>query len=85
MCSLQHPIQIVCVSYLHTNSAVPATVTQEGLPLIETDCISCGQCSSFCPVGAITEKDDVAEVLRALDDPTVIPVLQTAPSVSLQV
>lgn len=52
-----------------------------GRPLSQTDCISCGQCTIFCPTGAIREVDHVSTVLQALNDPQKIVVLQTAPSV----
>ena len=29
----------------------------------------CGQCAAVCPVGAISEHDDIGEVWAALDDP----------------
>jgi NADP-reducing hydrogenase subunit HndD len=33
----------------------PCMATRAGRPLRETDCISCGQCTVFCPTGAIKE------------------------------
>ena len=37
--------------------------------LAEVDCVSCGQCIVACPTGALSEKDDTARVLAALNDP----------------
>jgi NADP-reducing hydrogenase subunit HndD len=50
-------------------------------PLSETKCVLCGQCSIVCPVGAIYEKEDIARVWMALDDPDLHVVVQTAPAV----
>uniref|UniRef100_A0A7S3PBK2 NADPH--hemoprotein reductase n=1 Tax=Amphora coffeiformis TaxID=265554 RepID=A0A7S3PBK2_9STRA len=61
-------------------SAPPCMSTKSGRPLTETDCISCGQCTSFCPTGAIKEVDHTARVMRALSDPNMTVVLQTAPT-----
>jgi NADH-quinone oxidoreductase subunit G/NADP-reducing hydrogenase subunit HndD len=44
-------------------------------------CTFCGQCSLVCPVGAITEKEDIDEVWAALADPTKIVIVQDAPAV----
>ncbi len=44
-------------------------------------CVQCGQCSAVCPVGAIVEKDQIAEVFEALDDPSKVVVVQTAPAI----
>lgn len=44
-------------------------------------CVQCGQCSAVCPVGAITERDQVKDVWAALDDPTKTVVVQTAPAI----
>jgi NADP-reducing hydrogenase subunit HndD len=44
-------------------------------------CVQCGQCGAVCPVGAITEKDHIAAVWAALDDPTKHVVVQTAPAI----
>ncbi len=51
------------------------------LDLAETSCISCGQCVSVCPTGALTEKSAIEDVLAAIEDPTKHVVVQTAPSV----
>lgn len=50
-------------------------------PLGEVSCISCGQCITVCPTGAIAERDDTAKVIDALNDPTKHVIVQTAPAV----
>jgi iron-only hydrogenase group A len=49
--------------------------------LDEVVCVQCGQCGAVCPVGAIGEKDQVADVWKALDDPTKHVIVQTAPAI----
>ncbi|MBQ2758246.1 MAG: iron hydrogenase small subunit [Clostridia bacterium] len=49
--------------------------------LAETSCISCGQCITVCPTGAIAERDDTAKVIAALNDPEKHVIVQTAPAV----
>ena len=44
-------------------------------------CTNCGQCSLVCPVGAITEKENIQEVWDALNDPAKFVVIQDAPAV----
>ncbi len=49
--------------------------------LDDVACVQCGQCAAVCPVGAISERDSVADVWAALDDPTKTVVVQTAPAI----
>src|SRR5208337_2516906 len=39
-------------------------------PLSDVVCVQCGQCAAVCPVGAISERDEIGRVWEALDDPT---------------
>ena len=52
-----------------------------GDTLKEAVCVQCGQCAAVCPVGAITEKDDIDKVWKAIDDPNKFVVVQTAPAI----
>ena len=51
------------------------------LPLGEVGCISCGQCITVCPTGALSERDDTQKVMDALNDPDKHVIVQTAPAV----
>ena len=50
-------------------------------PLGNVACVSCGQCITACPTGALQEKDQCAEVMEVLADPEKYVVVQTAPAV----
>ena len=49
--------------------------------LEDVACVQCGQCAAVCPVGAISEHDQIQEVWNALDDPAKHVVVQTAPAI----
>ena len=51
------------------------------MPLGDASCISCGQCITVCPTGAIAERDDTQKVLDAINDPEKHVIVQTAPAV----
>jgi NADP-reducing hydrogenase subunit HndD len=60
------------------NSVIGPAFTSE---LGDVVCVQCGQCSAVCPVGAISEKDNIDLVWQALDDPKKHVVVQTAPAI----
>ncbi len=55
------------------------------MPLASTACISCGQCITVCPTGALRERDDTDKVWKALADPAKHVVVGTAPAVRAQI
>ena len=48
-----------------------------------SNCITCGQCIMVCPTGALHEKDNVSQVMEALQNPDKYPVVQISPTVSV--
>ena len=50
-------------------------------PISETECTFCGQCVSVCPTAALEKVDNNHEVLKALNDPNKLVIVQTAPAV----
>ncbi len=49
--------------------------------LLHSPCVKCGQCTSYCPTGAIYEEEHTQEVWEALNNPEMVVVAQIAPSV----
>lgn len=47
----------------------------------ESVCVHCGQCANVCPTAALVEHNETEAVFRALEDPNLHVVAQTAPSI----
>jgi iron-only hydrogenase group A len=60
------------------NSVIGPAFSSE---LADVVCVQCGQCAAVCPVGAISERDNIDQVWAALDDPGKHVVVQTAPAI----
>ncbi|SCM76961.1 NADP-reducing hydrogenase subunit HndC [uncultured Pleomorphomonas sp.] len=55
------------------------------IPLADSPCVRCGQCSAHCPTGAIVEYDETVDVWNRLQDPDAYCVVQIAPAVRVAV
>lgn len=50
-------------------------------PIMNSECVNCGQCVAVCPTGALTENAHIDEVIAAINDPNKTVVVQPAPAV----
>jgi NADP-reducing hydrogenase subunit HndD len=80
-----HHVQETGILYSHFRSADVQVAPEYGKSLSDVACVLCGQCAAVCPVGAIHEKDDIARVWAALDDPAKHVVVQVAPAVRVSI
>jgi NADP-reducing hydrogenase subunit HndD len=49
--------------------------------MADSVCVHCGQCAMVCPTAAIVEHNHTEDVFRALEDPAIHVVVQTAPAI----
>ncbi len=56
-----------------------------GIPLADSPCIKCGQCSAHCPTGAIVEYDETQKVWDMINDPNITTIVQIAPAVRVAI
>ncbi len=80
-----HHVQETGILYSHFRSIDVQVAPEYGKSLSDVACVLCGQCAAVCPVGAIHEKDDIARVWAALDDPARHVVVQVAPAVRVSI
>ena len=72
---------ILCGQCLEVCKHVMSVYGYYELPLKnEIVCVHCGQCTLWCPTGAITEKKDITKVMAALENADRHVVIQTAPA-----
>ncbi len=75
---------VSAIDFLQRGSkSVVGTAFDKGLNV--SSCINCGQCIVVCPTGALHERSNVDDVLRALNDPESFVVVQHAPAVSVTI
>ena len=80
----QNQQDVWALSYLNRGLATKITAAG-GIPLAESPCIKCGQCSAHCPTGAIVEYDDTQKVWEMLQDPDIYTIVQIAPAVRVAI
>lgn len=78
VCSERQKVGVLTVANRAENYRVTTFFNKD---LKNTGCISCGQCSKVCPVGAIYEKESLEKLWDAIDNTNKTVVVQVAPAV----
>lgn len=77
---------ILCGQCLEVCEKVQTVYGYYELPIKkDITCVNCGQCTLWCPTAAITERDEIQSVVRALEDPKMHVVIQTAPATRVSI
>mgnify|MGYP002523505843 FL=1 len=78
MCSKIQSVGVIGANRRGFNTEIGCAFNRN---LGDVDCVACGQCIKVCPTGALSEVDDTAKVIEALNDPNKYVIFGTAPSV----
>lgn len=78
MCSKIQSVGVIGANRRGFNTEIGCAFNRN---LGDVDCVACGQCIKVCPTGALTDVDDTAKVVEALNDPDKYVIFGTAPSV----
>ncbi|MCH4172386.1 MAG: [FeFe] hydrogenase, group A [Lactobacillus sp.] len=78
VCDHIQSLHVWDVLYPGTQSTIGV---HENKAICDSNCSLCGQCITHCPVGALSERDDVARMKKALADPDVTTIVQIAPAI----
>ena len=81
-CAELQGIEVLGFTHRGTDAMVSPAFDRK---MIETDCVSCGQCRVVCPTGALTIHNNMDEVWHALGDKNTRVVAQIAPAVRVAV
>ena len=81
-CAELQGIEVLGFTHRGTDAMVSPAFDRK---LIDTDCVSCGQCRVVCPTGALTIHNNMDDVWQALHDKNTRVVAQIAPAVRVAV
>ncbi|HOV10354.1 MAG TPA: NADH-dependent [FeFe] hydrogenase, group A6 [Bacteroidales bacterium] len=73
---------VSCIEYTHRGSKT-LIGTSMGKGLNTSSCVNCGQCIMVCPTGALSERNQTAEVQDVLHKKDKVAIVQYAPSISV--
>ncbi len=76
--------RVGAIDFMHRGSKMRVG-TAFNIPIAESNCVGCGQCSAVCPTGAIVVKSNVREVWKMLDDKDTLVTIQIAPAVRVAI
>lgn len=82
MCAEIQGVGAVNFANRGSNSVV---ITAFGKDMAKTECVNCGQCAAVCPTGALQIKSEIDAVMKDINNPEKVTVVQIAPAVRVAV